>query len=132
MFKHLLFKYYPKFSKISRVGEHLNQFLMLLYDCMPRLSQFLRIDKLLKNANVLQLRMGKNPTTPLHKKNKKHEINFDEKKFIKIVKITKQSYAYKDYASTYNADILNFFNHEIKLKNTESAIENKLKGLFLM
>ena len=32
MFKHLLYKSYPKFSKISRVGEHLNQFLMLLYD----------------------------------------------------------------------------------------------------
>ena len=41
---------------------------MPLYDCMPRLSQFLSIDKLLKNANVLQLWMGKNPTTPLHKK----------------------------------------------------------------
>ena len=55
-----------------------------------------------------------------------------KKKIIKIVKITKQSYGYKGYASTYNADILNSFNPEIKLKNAGSAIENKLKDLFLI
>ena len=49
-FKHLLYKHYPGFSKISRVGEHLNRFLVLLYDCVSRLSQFLSIDNLLKNA----------------------------------------------------------------------------------
>ena len=46
------------FSKIKRVGEHLNQFIMLLFDCLPRLGQFLSFDKLLENAQLLG--MGKN------------------------------------------------------------------------
>ena len=50
--KCILYKYYPRFSKIDRVDEHSNQFLMLLYDCMPRLSQILSFEKLFKNANV--------------------------------------------------------------------------------
>ena len=50
IFKHLLCKYYTRFFKIDRVGEHLNQFLMLLHDCMPILSQFLNANKLLKNV----------------------------------------------------------------------------------
>lgn len=56
-FKRLLYKYYRRFSKISRVGEHLNQ--------------FLSIDWLLKNNNVSQLGMRKNPITPLYNKIKK-------------------------------------------------------------
>ena len=39
-FKRLIYKYYPRFSKISRIGEHLNQFPVLVYDCVPNLSQF--------------------------------------------------------------------------------------------
>ena len=39
---------------------------MLLYDCAPKSSQLLSIDKPLKNANVLQLRLGKNLTTLLY------------------------------------------------------------------
>ena len=32
--KHLLYKYYPRFSRISRIGEHLNQFSVLcIIDC---------------------------------------------------------------------------------------------------
>ena len=46
----------------------------------------------------------------------------DEKK----VKITKQSHACKGYASTYSVRILNSFNPELQLKDTESAIKNKL------
>ena len=38
---------------------HLNQFLVLLYDCVPSLKYFLSIDKLLKNFNVSQLGTGK-------------------------------------------------------------------------
>ena len=40
-----------------------------------------------------------------------------------------RSLAYKGYASTYNVDILNSFNPELQLQNTESAIKNKLKDL---
>ena len=47
----------------------------------------------------------------------------------KIVKITKRTYAFKGYASTYNVEILNSFNPELQLKDTESAIENKLKKI---
>ena len=45
-------------------------------------------------------------------------------------KITKQSQAYKGYASSYNVNILNFFNPELELRNTESEIKNKLINLF--
>ena len=65
-FKCLLCKYYPRFSKISRNCEHLSQYFLLLYDCVPSLSQFLSIDKLSKNDNVSELGMGKNPTTPVY------------------------------------------------------------------
>ena len=43
----------------------------------------------------------------------------------KDVKITKQEHAFKNYASTYNLEILNSFNPELQLKDTESAIKNK-------
>ena len=41
----------------------------------------------------------------------------------------KLSHAYKFYASSYNVEILNYFNPELQLKNTESGIKNKLKDL---
>ena len=51
--------------------------------------------------------------------------NFFERK--KNVKITKRPHAFKVYASSYyNVDILNSFNPELQLKNTESATKNKL------
>ena len=53
-FKHLLCKYYPTFSKICRSSEHLGQLLVLLYNCVPNLSQFFSIDKLLKNDNAIR------------------------------------------------------------------------------
>ena len=44
-------------------------------------------------------------------------------------KMTKQALACKYYAHTYNVEILNYFNPELELKNTKSAISNKLKDL---
>ena len=43
----------------------------------------------------------------------------------KNVKITKREHAFKAYARTYNVEILNSFNPEIQLKDTESAIKSK-------
>ena len=45
------------------------------------------------------------------------------------VKITKQEHALKGFASTYNVEILNSFNPELQLKDTESTINSKLIGL---
>ena len=38
----------------------------------------------------------------------------------KILKIEKREHAFKDFASTYNADIFYSFNPELQLKDTES------------
>ena len=46
----------------------------------------------------------------------------------KNVKITKRSHAFKRYASSY-VEILNSFNPELQLKDTESATKNKLIDL---
>ena len=45
------------------------------------------------------------------------------------VKTTKRYHAYKGYASTYSVKILNYFNPELQLKGTESAIKTKLIDL---
>ena len=55
--------------------------------------------------------------SPLYSKITKLEKFFNEGKTIKNVKITKRSHAYKDFAGTYNADILNSFNLELKFWN---------------
>ena len=44
----------------------------------------------------------------------------------KKLKTIKREYAFKGYASTYNVKILNSFNSELQLKDTKSAIKNKL------
>ena len=44
----------------------------------------------------------------------------------KNIKITKREHAFKGYASTYNVEILNSFNPELQLKDTESAIKSNL------
>ena len=44
----------------------------------------------------------------------------------KNVKITKRKDAFKSFASTYNVEILNSFNPELQLKDTEPAIKSKL------
>ena len=38
----------------------------------------------------------------------------------------KQSHAYKGYASIYSVEILNSFNSELQVEDTESTIKNKL------
>ena len=45
------------------------------------------------------------------------------------VKIPKRAPAFKGYARFFNVEILNYFNPELQLKDTESAIKNKLKKL---
>ena len=47
----------------------------------------------------------------------------------KNAETTKRSHAYKGSASSFNVDILNSFNPELRLKDTKSAIRNKLIGL---
>ena len=47
----------------------------------------------------------------------------------KHVNITKRQYAIKGCASSYNAEILNSLNLELKLENTEPVIKNRLKPL---
>ena len=43
----------------------------------------------------------------------------------KNIKITKREHVLKSFASTYNVEILNSFNLEIKLKDIESTIKIK-------
>ena len=43
--------------------------------------------------------------------------------------IIKQSHSFKGYVSSYNVEILNSFNLELRLRDTESAIRNKLIDL---
>ena len=44
----------------------------------------------------------------------------------KNIKTTKREHAFKGYASTCSVEILNSFNLELQLKDTESAIKSKL------
>ena len=53
-------KYYPRLSKICKNNPHLNQFFVLLYDYVPSVKHFLKIEKLLKNADVSQSRNSRN------------------------------------------------------------------------
>ena len=46
----------------------------------------------------------------------------------KNLKITKRAHAFKGYASSFNVEILNTFNPQLQLKDTESAIKNKIKS----
>ena len=68
-FKHLLYRYHPKFVKAFKKHPNkfdMKQFLVLLYDFVPNMKIFWSTDRLLKNVNVLQLGTGKIPTTPLY------------------------------------------------------------------
>ena len=47
----------------------------------------------------------------------------------KNVKIKKQAYGFTGFASSYTVEISNFFNPELQLKDTESAIKNKTKKI---
>ena len=57
---------------------------MLLFDCVPILSELLSIKKLLRNAIVLQLGMGKNLAPLLYSKTVTPEHLLDNKKTIKM------------------------------------------------
>ena len=52
---------------------------------------------------------------------------FLEQKTIK----TKREHTSKGFASTYNVEILNSFNPELQLRDTESTVKNKLKNYCL-
>ena len=43
--------------------------------------------------------------------------------------MTKWKHAFKDFGSSYNVEILNSFNPQLPLKDTESAIKSKLINL---
>ena len=75
---------------------------------------------LLKNSNIQQVETGKNLVTTLYSEITKPESYFDKTKTIKKAKITKQAHAF-------NVQILNSFNLELHLKNTESSIKTKSK-----
>ena len=60
---------------------------------------------------------------------KKKVKAFCMKKKIKNAKITKRSYAYKGYASTYCVKTLICFNPELQIKDTEYANRKKLIDL---
>ena len=49
----------------------------------------------------------------------------------KNIKITKRKLAFKGYVSTYNVKLLNSFNPQVQLKDTESAIKRKLIELLI-
>ena len=100
---------------------------MLLHDCMPRLRQFCASTSFQKWLAIRNV--NKSPTTPLYSNITRPEYFFNEKETKKIVKITKQSHAYKTYASSYNVEILIFFNPGQELKNTDSVTKTKLRDL---
>ena len=81
-FEHLLYKCYPKFVKTLKKHPNkfdIRQFLVFLYDCVPNMKNYCRIDRLLENFNVLQAETGKNPTAPLHSEHFLNEINKNNK-----------------------------------------------------
>ena len=49
----------------------------------------------------------------------------------KKAKITKRAHAFQGYANSYNVEILNSFNTEPQLKDTESTIKSKLIELLI-
>ena len=84
-----------------------------------------RIGRILKKINVLQVGTGKNPTIPFYSETKISETFLNKKN----MRITKREHTFKGFASTYNVESLNSFNPELQIKDTESAIKNKLKKL---
>ena len=89
------------------------------------MKNYYSIDRRLKNVTVLQVGPGKNPITPLCSETKKSEHFLNKKN----IKLTKREHTSKGFPNTYNVKILNSFNPELQLKDTESAIKNKLKKL---
>ena len=63
----------------------IRQFLVRLYDCVPNIKNYYRVDGLLKDVNVLQKGIRENPASPLYKETRERE-HFWSKKHIKITK----------------------------------------------
>ena len=84
-----------------------------------------KLSKIIKQTKkVSQVGTGKSSNNHLYGEEKsKHFLNE------KTVKITKRSHALKGNASSYNVEILNFFNPILQLKDAESAIKNNLIDL---
>ena len=68
--------------------------------------------------------MGFNSSFYSDTKKSKNFLNKKKKK-----KTTKWAHAFKAFASSYNVEILNSFNPELKLKDSESSIKSKLIDL---
>ena len=49
----------------------------------------------------------------------------------KTVNITKREHEFKGFASTYDVEILNSFNAEVQIKDSESVIKSKLRELLI-
>ena len=49
----------------------------------------------------------------------------------KTVIITKREHEFKGFASTYDVEILNSFNAEVQIKDSESVIKSKLRELLI-
>ena len=61
----------------------MNIYINFLFFSTIACQTYLNFYKLLQNVNVLQLRIGINPTTALYSETKKLEKKFDEKKTMK-------------------------------------------------
>ena len=75
-----------------------------------------KLSKTLKQAK--KIGSGKKFESPLYRETKKSENLLNEKNL---------SHTYRGYLSIYKAEIFYSFNPELQLKDTESAIKNKLK-----
>ena len=80
---------------------------------MERPKTSYRLSKTIKHCK--KVAAGKDFNIHFYSKTTKHEIFLDEKN----AKITKRSHAFKDYASSYNVDILNSFVPELQDKDIE-------------
>ena len=81
LYKHILYKYCPRFVKAYKIQCYcssnkfdIDQFLVLLFDCVTNIKHLLSIDNRLKNPNILWVETGKNPTTALYSTTTKPEI----------------------------------------------------------
>ena len=104
---------FQKSAKIVRI------WINFLFFCMIACQTwniFWALTSFLKNANISQLRRGKNPTTALYSETTKPEF-FLWKVDYKKGKIRKQAHAFRNYAHTFYVEILNSLNPELQLKN---------------
>ena len=85
-FKKLKHKYYLTFAKVHKKQPNrmdIRKFLVLLYDYVPHMKHVQsvwNIDRLLSNANVLQVRTGRNLTTHLYIETTKPDKNANIRK----------------------------------------------------